>query len=96
MSAYLIVDVDVHDPAGFVEYQEGVQVLIKKHGGEYLVRRGDFEVIAGDWQPHVLAIFQFPDRQAIRAFFDDPEYAYFHELRHRTSETRIIAVDGVD
>ena len=96
MTAYMIVDLDVHDQEGFQEYREGVPALIAKHGGEYLVRGGDFEVIEGDWQPHRLALFRFPDRTAIRNFFDDPEYADLKALRQRTSESNVVAVDGID
>lgn len=96
MTAYMIVDLDVHDQEGFQDYQEGVPVLIAKHGGEYLVRGGDFEVIEGDWMPHRLVLFRFPDRTAIRDLFSDPEYADLKALRHRTSEAIVVAVDGID
>ena len=96
MSAYMIVDLDVHEQQGFQEYRAGVPALIAKHGGEYLVRGGDFEVIEGDWQPHRLALFRFPNRQAIRNFHDDPEYAELKALRQRTSSTIVVAVDGID
>ena len=96
MSAYLIVDVDVHDVDGYEEYRNRAPALIEKHGGEYIVRGGEFEVIEGSWQPHRLVLFRFPDRQAIRAFVDDPEYAELKALRHRTADSVIIAVDGFD
>ena len=95
MSAYMIVDLDVHDPDGFQEYRTHVSALIEKHGGEYLVRGGEFEVIEGSWRPHRLVLFRFPDRQAIRAFFDDPDYADLKALRHKTCDSLIVAVDGV-
>ena len=96
MTAYMIVDLDVHDPDGFQKYREGVSPLIAKHGGTYIVRGGDFEIIEGDWKPNRLVIFQFPDRVAIRNFFADPDYADLKALRHRTAKTIAVAVDGVD
>jgi len=51
MSAYFIVDVDVQDPAGMREYLERVPETLKKYGGRYIVRGGEFEVVEGDWQP---------------------------------------------
>jgi uncharacterized protein (DUF1330 family) len=94
MVAYLIVDLDIHDPERFQKYREGVGAFIAKHGGEYLVRGGEFEVIEGDWQPHRLVLFRFPNRQAIRNFFADPEYAVLKEIRFKTSKTVAVAVDG--
>jgi uncharacterized protein (DUF1330 family) len=95
MVAYLIIDVEVHDEPGFEGYRKAVPGVAAKHGGEYLVRGGQFEVIEGDWQPHRLVLFRFPDRAAIRAFFADPEYAELLALRQRTSDAVIVAVDGI-
>jgi uncharacterized protein (DUF1330 family) len=96
MVAYLIVDLDIHDPDSFQKYREGVPAFIAKHGGEYIVRGGEFEVIEGDWQPHRLVLFRFPSRQAIRDFFADPEYAGLKEIRFKTSKTIAIAMDGIE
>jgi uncharacterized protein (DUF1330 family) len=95
MVAYMIVDIDIHEPAAFEPYRNGVGALIAKHGGEYLVRGGEFEVIEGDWKPRRLAMMRFPNRAAIRAFFADPEYAELKALRKRTANSAIVAVDGV-
>lgn len=51
MVAYLIVDIDIHDPSAFAAYRNGVPALIAKPGGEYVVRGGDFEVFEGNWTP---------------------------------------------
>jgi uncharacterized protein (DUF1330 family) len=96
MTAYMIVDLDIHDAEGFQQYRSGVPAFIAKHGGEYLVRGGEFEVIEGDWKPHRLVLFRFPNREAIKNFFADPGYAALAELRKRTSRTIAVAVDGVD
>ena len=96
MTAYLLVDLDIHDQDGFQEYRSQVPAFIAKHGGEYLVRGGEFDVIEGDWKPHRLVLFKFPDRQAIRNFFADPDYAQIAAVRFRTSRTIAVAVDGID
>lgn len=97
MTAYVILDIDVHDQEGYQKYRAGVPALIAKHGGEYLARGGDFEVLAGDWQPHRLVLFRFPNRQAHRNFLTDPAYAELKALRLRTTKTRAaVIVDGVE
>lgn len=93
---YLIVDLHTHDPEGFQQYREGVPAFIAKHGGEYIVRGGEFEVIEGDWQHHRLVLFLFSSRRAIRDFFADPEYAGLKEMRFKTSKTIAIAMDGIE
>jgi uncharacterized protein (DUF1330 family) len=35
MTAYMIVKIDVKDPAVYEEYRAKVPAVIRKHGGEY-------------------------------------------------------------
>ena len=95
MPAYLIVDVDLRDSAAYEAYKRDVPALIARHGGEYLVRGGEHEVLEGDWRPHRLVLFRFPDRAAIRAFMADPDYAPLKALRQRIASTNAVAVDGI-
>lgn len=95
MTAYMIVDLHIEDPDAFETYRAEVPALIAKHGGEYVVRGGEHEIIEGDWRPGRLVMFRFPDRQAVRNFFDDPEYKPLLELRHNSSRANIVAVDGL-
>lgn len=95
MTAYMIMDIDVLDPPQYETYKREVPKLVEKHGGEYLVRGGEFEVIEGEWTPVRLVIFSFPDRQAIHALFADPEYHTLKLLRHKVTTSSIVAVDGL-
>ena len=95
MVAYFISDAEINDPAGYKEYTSKVPALIAKYGGEYLVRGGEFEVHEGDWQPHRLVIFSFPDRAAVRAMISDPAYLELKRIRQKTSKTCLVAVDGI-
>ena len=83
MPAYMIVDVNLADPAAYEDYKAKVPALIARHGGEYLVRGGAHEVLEGSWQPTRLVLFRFPDRAAIKAFMADPDYAPLKTLRPR-------------
>ena len=95
MPAYLIVNIDLRDAEAYKPYIEAVPPIVARHGGEYLVRGGAFEIIEGTWQPHRLVLFRFPDRAAIRAFVDDPDYAPFKALRLSVATTDSVAVDGI-
>ena len=96
MPAYLFVDLDVHDPQAYEAYKQQVPALVARHGGVYLTRGGDFEVLEGDWQPRRLVLFRFPDRSAIHRFMDDPDYAPLKALRQRVASGRMVAFDGLD
>jgi uncharacterized protein (DUF1330 family) len=96
MTAYLIVDFDIRDQVAFESYARGVVPLIGKIGGKVLAAGGAFEVLDGPWQPHRLALIQFPDRATIGAFFAHPEYAELEAIRKQNFESVLVAVDGVD
>ena len=49
MSAYLIYDVEIHDPDTYGEFMERVKPLVEQFGGAYLVRGGSHEVLEGKW-----------------------------------------------
>ena len=95
MPAYMIADINMKDPAAYERYKAEVPALIRRHGGEYLVRGGVHEVLEGDWQPTRLVVFRFPDRAAIHAFMNDPDYQPLKALRKQCAESDIVAVDGL-
>lgn len=96
MSAYLFVDLDIHDPSAYEAYKQQVPALVARHGGTYLARGAGFDVLEGEWQPHRLVMFRFPDRASIHRFMEDPDYAPLKALRQRVATTRAIAFDGLD
>ena len=95
MAVYLIVDIEVKEPAAYERYKTEVPALISKYGGEYLVRGGDFEILEGDWQPNRLVLFRFPDKESVSAFLSDPEYQPLKNLRQRVAKTDIVMVEGM-
>ena len=94
MSAYMIVNVDVKDPAVYEKYKARVPALIRKHGGEYLVRGGKFVILEGDWKPSRLVIFRFPDITFAQRLYNDPEYQPLKALRQSVSKADIVVVEG--
>jgi uncharacterized protein (DUF1330 family) len=95
MPAYLIVNVDVKDAARYEEYKAKAPALVRKHGGEYLVRGGKFTVLEGDWRPSRLALFRFPNVEAAQALYNDPEYQPLKALRQRISKMDMVVVEGL-
>ena len=95
MSAYFILDMSVLDSDKLQEYGNRVLKLAQKHGGEFIVQSTDHEAIEGDWQPQLLVIVRYPNRQAIHDLYNDPEYAPLKKLRHEGAKTNALAVDGL-
>ena len=86
MPAYLVGGVDVSDPAWVEEYGPKVQALVEKHGGRYLVRGGEMDVVEGTTPAgRVMVVVEFPSLEAARAWYNDPEYAPLIKLRQTGS-----------
>jgi uncharacterized protein (DUF1330 family) len=94
MSAFIVVDISVHDAEQYAEYVKQVPALIKRHQGKYLVRGGETEVIEGNWEPQRLVILEFPSASLARAFLGDPDYQPVAEIRHAAASTNLILVEG--
>ena len=96
MAAYFVIDLTVRNADKLKQYEEGVMDLVRKHGGEFLVRGGDYDVIEGGWRPDRLVIARYPSRRAIQDFYNDPDYAPLKVLRQEGSISDALAVDGAD
>jgi uncharacterized protein (DUF1330 family) len=95
MAAYALVNVQVTDSAGFLDYRELVPATIAAFGGRYLTRGGATEVLEGGWKPNRLVILEFPDVAALKAWYHSPEYQRLLELRKRTATADFVIIDGV-
>lgn len=95
MPAYMIVNVDIRDTAVYEDFIARVPPLVRKHGGEYLVRGGRFVVLEGDWKPRRLVICRFPDIASVQSLYDDPEYQPLKALRQSVSKIDGVAVEGM-
>ena len=96
MPAYLVVHVDVHDPARYEEYKAMAPASIQQYGGRYLTRGGAKEVLEGEWEPQRLVLLEFPSMEQARAFYRSPEYAEALALRHATATSSVVLLDGLE
>lgn len=96
MSAYLIANVDVHDPTAYEDYRSRTGAIVASHGGQFIVRGGPVHVLEGDPNVHRLVIIQFPDLAAAKGFYNSQEYQDVIPLRTRASDGALLIVEGAD
>ncbi|PJH74626.1 MAG: DUF1330 domain-containing protein [Anaerolineae bacterium CG_4_9_14_0_8_um_filter_58_9] len=94
MTAYVIVDIKVLDPAGYEEYKKLAPAAVKLFGGKYLARGGLNETLEGDWRANRLVILEFPTVEQAKAWLNSPEYAPARALRHKYAKTNMVVVEG--
>ena len=95
MSAYVIVDINVTDAAGYEEYKRLAAPTVTAYGGKYIARGGRTETLEGDWIPNRLVILEFESRERAREWFNSPEYEGPRQLRQRAATTNMIMIEGV-
>ena len=98
MPAYLIAEHIVTDAARFDEYRTKVGPMMAKYGGRYLTKPGSHKLPeGGHWSPQRVVIIEFPDEQALDAWYRSPEYQPLIALRKScTSDLdMLITLEGV-
>ncbi len=93
-SAYLIANVDVHEPVQYEEYKRLSTLAMKAHGAEVCIRGGRVETMEGDWAPSRVVMLKFPSMDAARAFYNSTEYAAAIQARQGIADMRMIIVEG--
>ena len=94
MKAYLVLDLTVNDFGGFRKYIAEIPAFIAKHSGKYLVQGVQPTTIEGDWKPERMVIIEFPERDMAEAFLGDPETQDLFKVRHETTTSKLVLVDG--
>jgi uncharacterized protein (DUF1330 family) len=95
MSAYVIIDIQVHEPATFEEYKKKAPASIAAYDGKYLVRGGAVETLDGTWAPTRIVVLEFPSMARAREWYNCEMYAEAIKLRHASATSQFILVEGL-
>jgi len=92
--AYVIVDMDVTDPARYAAYRELAGPAVEAAGGRFLARGGATEVLEGDHVPNRTVLLEFADMQAARDWYESPAYVEARRVRSGAASGSLITVEG--
>lgn len=95
MTALVIVDVRVTDPAKFEDYKKLVPATLTPYGGKFLVRGGRVETLEGGWDPKRIVVIEFPTLERAKAWWGSEEYRVPKLMRLASADTRMIAVESL-
>lgn len=94
MTAYVIVDIDVHDSVGYDEYKKLAPATVALFGGKYIARGGNTETLEGDWSPNRLVILQFENVEQAKKWLNSDEYSQARKMRHSTAKSKMVVIEG--
>jgi uncharacterized protein (DUF1330 family) len=95
MVAYVVVEVDVHDPIPFGEYRRLGVPTISQYGGRVLARSDEAVTLEGEWCPRRIVVLEFADLDTARRWHASAEYQAAREIRLPVSNTRTVAFAGL-
>jgi uncharacterized protein (DUF1330 family) len=95
MAAYVVVQVDVKDPARYEAYKTMVPPSLERYGGRFVVRGGSVYTMEGTWAPKRFVLVEFPSVEQAKAWWASPEYAEAKALRQATAQSQLIIVEGL-
>jgi uncharacterized protein (DUF1330 family) len=96
MPAYIIVEIEIHDPETYEEYKKLTPVSLGAYGGKFIVRGGKAETLEGEWQPQRIVVLEFPTVERAKEWWASEAYAPAKNLRQRTAHTKMIVVEGFE
>jgi uncharacterized protein (DUF1330 family) len=96
MPAYVVGQLDIHDPETYQAYLDGFMPSFRRHGGELLATSSaKTEVLEGAWALPRTVIMRFPSIDDAKAWHADPDYVELAGIRHRTASANLVVVDGI-
>jgi uncharacterized protein (DUF1330 family) len=96
MTAYLVADTLLDDPAGYEAYKAQAKPIAERFGGQYLARGGPMTVKESDlWTPTRMVLVKFPDAESANRFYDSPEYQAILPISKKSARRTAFVLEGV-
>src|SRR6266404_6082101 len=91
---YLVVEVEVTDPAVYEEYRAKVGPMLAAYNAR-AIARGRPRAKEGPIPVGNVIVIEFPSVADAERFYSSPAYAEIMPLRHRAANTRLFIVEGL-
>ena len=95
MSAYVIVEVQVHDTERYEQYKLLAAASLRAFDGRFVVRGGRAELLEGEIEPSRVVVLEFPTYERAKQWWSSAEYGPAKQLRQAVATSRMVVVEGV-
>ena len=94
MKTYMIVTAEISDRDAFLGgYAATTGPLVKKFGGRYVMAGPGARLLEGDWGDGAsMLISEWPDMDAVDAFWNSAEYAEAKKLREGIADVQVLVI----
>lgn len=94
MSAYVIIEVTIHNQAEYEEYKKHTPGSLVEFGGKFIVRGGPVITLEGGWNPERIVVLEFPSVESATSWWNSELYSKAKVIRQRAAKTNMIVVQG--
>ena len=94
MTGYVIAQIEVTNLEKYKEYVAKVSDIVKKYGGEYLVRGGEYKVMEGKSPYSRNVLIKFPTYEKALEWYNSEEYKPVKKIRLDNSISDAIIIKG--
>ena len=94
MAAYVILDIEITDPARFEDYKRASTLVVAEFGGKFIVRGGKHELLEGSWRPHRVVVIEFESMEKARTWWTSASYKKAKALRLPAARVNAVLVEG--
>ncbi|MBC7388352.1 MAG: DUF1330 domain-containing protein [Opitutaceae bacterium] len=95
MSAFVILDLSIHDAVEMKAYQELAPATIAAYEGKIIVRSEQAISMEGDWSPNRIVIIEFATMERAKEWYNSEMYQAASVYRNKAAVTKMIFVEGV-
>jgi len=95
LSAYIIFDVEVTDPAAAPAYLKLANESLTPFKSKTIVHGGTVEVLEGDWKPERVVVVEFESMEQARKWYMSPAYTKAKDILQKAASIKVILVEGV-
>ncbi len=95
MSAYVIANIEIQDPAHYAEYVKLTPGTVAPFGGRFIVRGGRAEALEGEIPARRIVILEFDSYEKAKAWYESENYRAAKSIRQSAAISSLILVEGV-
>ena len=92
MSAFVLVEVIIQDPAVYEEYKKLTPGSVEAYGGKFVIRGNPVQVLEGAWNYDRLVVLEFPSKEIALEWYNSKEYQAARKIREKASSANFFIV----
>lgn len=94
MPGYLIAHLNITNEKSYKKYVEKTTPIVKKYGGKFIIRGGNYKVVWGKWPYLRNVVIKFPTIKDAMNWYNSSEYKPIKKIREENSNGSAIIIEG--